>query len=147
MKVPYWRTAGVTASLVLALGHTDIALAHTQTGALGRSANATDLYLVECSTDVGGTTARLRARVLSRKSGLPLVSVQTHKGSVATNRTDAVGGNPKFSTAGNNFGGDGQYLVLVDKAGKGAVTYTIDFHCQAGDGSHTGTDITTLQNQ
>ncbi|MFH0342026.1 MAG: hypothetical protein ACHBNF_07810 [Chromatiales bacterium] len=143
----FFKNAFASASLVLAVGHAPIALAHTQGGSLGSSAGATDLYTVTCSTNAGGATFRLGTRVKNNTPGSVKVSVQARKGSIATNITDATSGDAGYSFWVYNNSGNGAYNVLVDKSATGANNYTLDYHCQTAAGGHTGTSITTNQNQ
>lgn len=147
MRSTFFKNAFASASLVLAVGHTPIALAHTQTGSLGSGAGATDLYTVTCSTDSSGATFRLRIRVKDNTSGSSRVQAQTRKSSIATNSTDPSGGNTAYSPTVYNNSGNGAYNVLVNKSASGTNSYTLEYHCQTEAGGHTGTDITTLQNQ
>lgn len=147
MRISSLKSAFASASLVLAVGHTPIALAHTQVGSLGSGAGATDLYTVTCSTDSGGVTFRLYTRMKDNTSGSSLVQVQTRKGSIATNTTDPTGGDSAYSPTVYNNSGNGAYNVLVDKTASGTNNYTLDYHCQTATGVHTGTSITTNQNQ
>ncbi len=147
MRSTFFKNACASASLVLAVGHTPIALAHVQGGSLGPAAQATDLYTVICSTDSGGVSFRLRTRVKDNTAGSSLVQVQTRKGSIATNTTDPSGGNTAYSPVVYNNSGNGAYNVLVDKTTTGANSYTLEYHCETAAGSHTGTSITTNQNQ
>lgn len=143
MRSTFFKSACASASLVLAVGHTPIALAHVQGGSLGPAAQATDLYTVTCSTP----TFRLRTRVKDNTAGSSLVQVQTRKGPIATNTTDPSGGNTAYSPVVYNNSGNGAYNVLVDKTTTGANSYTLEYHCETAAGSHTGTSITTNQNQ
>lgn len=147
MRSTFFKSAFASASLVLAVGHTPIALAHVQAGSLGSGAGAIDLYTVTCSTDSGGASFRLRARVKDDTAGSSLVQVQTRRGSIATNTTDPNGGNTAYSPTVYNNSGNGAYNVLVDKTASGANNYTLEYHCQTAAGGHTGTSITTNQSQ
>lgn len=142
------KTALVTASFLIAVGHTGIASAHSQAGALSSKARATDLYRITCSTDAGGETDRLRIRVRDEDPvEKPIVSAQVRKGVLATNTTDAKDGNKARSPRVYTNGGNGAYYVTVTKTRKGAETYTFEYHCETETGSHTDTTITTLQNE
>lgn len=147
MRITFFKNAFASALLVLAVGHTPIALAHTQGGSLGSGAGATDLYTVTCSTNAGGATFRLYTRVKDNTSGSSLVQVQTRKGSIATNTTDPSGGNTAYSPTVYNNSSNGAYNVLVDKSASGTNSYTLDYHCQTATGVHTGTGIIQNQNQ
>lgn len=124
------------------------ALAHSQSGSLGASASATDLYQVSCTNDGSGTPAKLWTAVRGNASGASLlVSVQNLQGGSATSSTDLVNGDSSYSTGSYRNGGTGPYKVLVDKNGTGVLNYTLEYHCVSDTGDHTGTDIVTLQNQ
>ena len=129
------------------LGTITDAIAHTQAGALGRAAEATDLYVVTCSDDGNGPPAHLDTQVANSSRKNVLVSVQTIKGSQATNSTDLRGGDVRSSRLVSNQGGAGAYYVVVNKAKRGLAAYTLQFHCVTGSGAHTGTEISSVQNQ
>ncbi len=125
--------------------------AHTQSGALGDAASATDYYQVTCSNDGTGAPASLSMQVQdAAPPAAPLVSVQVRKALVIANTTDPADGDAGLSPIVHVNGGAGVYDVLVDKSGAGAETYTLTFHCMTGPngtGTHTGTGIVTLQSQ
>jgi hypothetical protein len=143
------KNASMAVAFLYAVGHIDFTPAHSLSGGLGSRAQATDLYRVTCFAEDGGpATGHLRMRLrdnMPKKK--PVVSFQIQKGFVATNSTDAVDGNVKYSRWANNHGGDGVYHVLVDKTSAGAETYTLEFHCVSSTGIHTGTETVQLQNQ
>lgn len=138
---------------LLAAGYASSILAHQQSGTLGKPVGATDLYMVTCSTDSGGVSAKLLNSVSTGNAATTVkVSVRTQKGAKATNTTDSINGDTgttAFSPEVNNVGGDGIYNLTVGKtaASKTPVPYIIDFHCLSSTNSHTGTDIMMLQNQ
>ncbi|MFO1419107.1 MAG: hypothetical protein U1E83_10615 [Methylotetracoccus sp.] len=124
------------------------AVGHEQKGSLGRDPGATDQYQVICTVGEGsGDPHHLTMSVLDRTAGPAMVSVQVSKGFAATNTTDFIGGDTKFSTESVTVGGGGVYGVLVDKNGKGAQNYALSLHCQDIDNIHAGTAVQTLQNQ
>ncbi|MEY4768000.1 MAG: hypothetical protein RL637_639 [Pseudomonadota bacterium] len=128
----------------------NIVLAHEQTGSLGKSASATDLYQIQCfdNGDGTGNTARLVTQIIDSPPKVAAkLSVQTVKAAKATNTTDAIDGDALGSPFASNYGGDGYYYVIVNKDGAGVESYTLDFHCQSSSGEHTGTEISSLQNQ
>jgi hypothetical protein len=144
------RVAGA-ALLALVLFAARPSLAHTQNGSLGAAAGATDLYHVTCADDGSGPPGSLRMQVLDASPvAVPSVSVQVNRGSELANTTDPVDGDTASSPVVWVNGGAGLYEVLVDKSGPGAENYTLTFHCvtgQDGTGLHTGTSISTRQNQ
>lgn len=148
MRIGSLKSVFVVASFVVAVEHSGIASAHSQSGALGSMARATDQYQVTCSTDGGGATRRLALRVRDNAPvRTPVVSAQVRKGALATNTTDAKDGNAAYSPRVYLNGGNGVYYVMVNKTRKGVEKYTLEYHCQTKSGGHTGTAIITLQNQ
>jgi hypothetical protein len=145
------RRSAWLAALLVALGLPDAGRAHTQSGSLGDPAAATDFYQVTCSDDGSGTPASLTLQILDAAAGsAPLVSAQAQRGELAANTTDPADGDASPSPLVSVNGGGGVYDVLVYKSGSGAESYTFTFHCTTGPdggGLHTGTAITTRQNQ
>ena len=127
------------------------AWSHTQNGALGSAAGATDFYQITCSDDGSGAPASLTLQILdTAPAAAPLVAVQGQKGTLATNSTDATDADATPSPTVVLNGGAGVYDVLVHKTAAGSETYTLTFHCLTGPdgtGDHTGTSLTTRQNQ
>ncbi|HTO52721.1 MAG TPA: hypothetical protein VMR50_04975 [Myxococcota bacterium] len=140
-------TLAIAFALALATG----AAAHTQTGALGAAASATDFYQVTCSDDGSGPPQSLILQIQDTTSGsAPLVGVQGQRGSQTTNSVDPTSGdtNPSPQTYVN--GTSGVFDVVVYKTGAGADSYTLTYHCYTGlngTGVHTGTTIVVRQNQ
>ena len=124
------------------------AAAHTQSGSLGSSAAATDVYSITCSDDGSGAPARLRAQVRDQAPvASPVVSVQVTKGALGTNSSDGTDGDTAYSPLVTVNGGSGAYTVLVNKTAAGSETYTLQSHCETSTGIHTGFSIVTRQNQ
>jgi hypothetical protein len=143
--------AAVLAAVLAVAGWPADAGAHTQNGSLGSGTLNTDFYQVTCSDDGSGTPASLSLHVLdTAPAAAPLVAVQAQKGTLVANSTDAADADATTSPTVSVNGGPGVYDVLVYKTASGAETYTLTFHCMTGPdgtGDHTGTSITTKQNQ
>jgi hypothetical protein len=143
--------AAAAVALLAAVALPQAARAHTQNGSLGSAATATDFYQVTCSDDGSGAPASLTLQVLDASpAAAPLVAVQGQKGSLAKNGTDPVDADAAASPLISLNGGAGVYDVLVHKTDAGSESYTLTFHCLTGPdgtGDHTGTSITTRQNQ
>jgi hypothetical protein len=138
--------ARVAAALALAAAVP--AGAHSYVFTLGDAAGATHYFGVICSTDGGYETDHLYLQIQSQTPGGPAVSAQVVKGAVATNTTDAVGGDATPSPGTRTRGGNGQYQVLINKAGAGAVSFAVTAHCLDASGTqHTGTDGVVYQYQ
>ena len=124
------------------------ALAHSYVFALGEAAGATHYFGLICSTDGGNETDHLYLELRTLTPNAPLVSAQVVKGHIATNITDPVSGDAWFSPASRTQGGNGQYMVLVNKTGPGSVTFMANVHCLDATGTqHTGTDGLAYQVQ
>ncbi len=148
------RTAFVTGAFLAAVSYTGFALAHSTTGSLGSASGATDVYLVTCSNEDGGSTPtyRLSSRVKDNSPvAAPIVSVVTTKNSTTTTTSDTNGdGNTSYSAYARNNNGNGVYTMSVKKSAAGAENYTVQFHCEGPASSgyiHTGTSVQQTQNQ
>ncbi|WP_374086162.1 hypothetical protein [Methylomicrobium lacus] len=135
------------ALLGAAFGNLSAANAATQDQSLGGGSGLVDRYRVTCSTANGADTAQLATRVKNNTPSSPSLSVQAYKGSVATNSTDAVSGDAVFSPLSYVARGNGVYFIAVDKAGAGAVAYTLYYQCETTQGVATGTAISIRQDQ
>jgi hypothetical protein len=135
---------GLAAALLLA----GPAAAITQPGSLASAAEDVDFYRVTCSNDGSGAPASLVTQVLDASPvAAPLVSVQSQKGSLATNATDPVDGDGSASPAAFVNGGAGSYDVFVDKSAAGAESYQLSVQCMTGangTGVATGTALTPI---
>lgn len=115
----------------------------------GNIASFTGYAQVTCFNDGNGPTHRLVASV--QDTSLPqvnlLVSLQIIKGVNAISTTDPVSGDGAFSPEISVAGGDGAYLLLVNKTGPGPRSFIVSYHCMTIDNAHTGTDIRVNQFQ
>ena len=139
--------AGALTGLALATP----ALAHTQAGSLGTSESATDYFQITCSDDGAGTPGSLAIQVRDEgPQGDPIVNVQITRLGEFANASDPDDTDSAYGPLVTINGGPGVYKVLVDKTGSGGENYRLDFHCVTGPdgtGQHTGTSISTRQNQ
>lgn len=144
--------APLFALAALGMGLPNAAFAHGQTGTLGSSATATDLYAVTCFTEAKLETHHLLAQIKDDKPARPpklnLQIVRTDLATpIAINTTDNTDGDDNYSPDAQATGGNGRYYVVVNKTAAGAENYTIQFHCQTADLKHTGTLIQKKQDQ
>jgi hypothetical protein len=139
------------ATLLAASAGPGAAWAHTQVGSLAEPAASTDFYQVTCSDDGSGAPASLTLQLLDTAPVVAaLVSVQVQRGTQAASATDAGDGDATPSPALSFNAAAGVYDVLVFKTAAGAESYSLTFHCMTGPdgtGDHTGTSVTTRQNQ
>lgn len=148
MKPVAVKYAVVAASILTIVSFANSTFAHTLNGSLGTGAGATDYYLVTCAPDAGENTSSLEARVKDNAPVVsPLISVQVVRASLASNATDLSDGNTTYSSLAKVNGGNGTYIVMVNKTASGAESYTLEYHCKAANGVHTATSSSTQQNQ
>ncbi|PSJ18131.1 hypothetical protein [Nitrosomonas supralitoralis] len=126
------------------LGYACISSAH-DAGAImdpnGNVASFTGYGQVTCFDDGNGPPDHLVASV--QDTSLPqenlLVNLQIIQGKHAINTTDAISGDGRFSDNISVFGGQGPYLLLVNKTGPGLRKFIVSYHCMTFDNVHTGT--------
>jgi hypothetical protein len=157
MKPKYPMRSWLAASMLAAAGHAGIASAHTQTGVLGKRADASDIYEITCIDDGNGTPARLEVQIEDLVPiKAPLVNVQVQKNSESVTATDPKDGDNRPGPLVGNTGGAGAYTVTVsklpkprkpDKTRRKKELYRLTYHCVTSSNQHTGTDIVTTQNQ
>jgi hypothetical protein len=149
--------------MMAAFGLTVEAMAHDQIGTLGDAEDATDYYLVTCSTDAGGVTGQLEVQVFDPTvtiGGGKISAVVKHENIVSTasdpqrvqwqdgnvctgiSEPDTEYGPPTFV-----HGGNGTYDVMVHKQKQGPKNYVLQYHCLTDAGIHTGTSLIILQDQ
>ncbi len=147
MKLVDYRILAVTVIVYSAMGMN--AHAHEMAGFLGKSAAAVDLYQVRCFDDGTGATDYLAVEISDQAPIHPsLLSVQVSKGEQVRNVTDLVDGDEAFSRPVKLKGGNGDYLLSVDKTGADEEVYNLEVHCVTATGAHTGTtDPVALQDQ
>jgi hypothetical protein len=145
------HTLKIVAALWLSvLGAFPAAFADVQDQSLGSGPGVVDRYRVICSTANGGDTAGLAFQVKNNTVSSPALSAQVYqafKEPAAANTTDAANGDAVFSPMSYLARGNGTYFISVDKAGSGAVSYTLYYQCVTGQGVTTGTAISLRQDQ
>jgi hypothetical protein len=142
------HTLKIVAALWLSvLGAFPAAFADVQDQSLGSGPGVVDRYRVTCSTANGAETAGLAFQVKNKTVSSPLLSAQVYKATVAAHTTDTASGDTAFSPMSYLAQGNGTYFIAVDKAGSGAVSYTLYYQCVTGQGVTTGTAISLRQDQ
>lgn len=105
----------------------------------GNVAGFTGFALVSCSSEGDIPTDHLVASIkdTSPPQDNLLVNLQIiHVGNNfnhAISTTDPVSGDNEFSPPVSMHGGNGTYLLLVNKTGAGARSFIISYHCQSAD--------------
>lgn len=145
-----FNNAILIAAVAVLLGQVGFASAHTEGAVMdpaGNKASFTALALVTCFNDGGGDADHIIARVRDNSPAVPglLVSLQILKGGRAINVTDATSGDADFSNFVALHGGGGGYQLMANKTAIGARDFEVEFHCNAADGTHTGTNTFVQQ--
>jgi hypothetical protein len=135
---------------LLAAGYSSLAWSHELSGSLGVDFWSTDVYLIQCSTDSGGTPDYLEFKILDATqtpAGGKLSAVVT-AGGIVTQTGDAGRGDADWSPYHSVHAGNGPYEVAVHKLKQGGnKVYAFEYHCKSSSGAHTGTSAITIQNQ
>ncbi len=120
--------------------------AHSVLDAAGNRATFTGLARVTCLNGNPAPTM-LVARVRDNSDSIHglMVNLQLVKGSSALNISDEISGDAAYSSYIALPGGPGEYIMMVNKTAAGVRDFDVEWHCLAGDGSHTDTDTTILQ--
>ncbi|MGZ4954202.1 MAG: hypothetical protein ACXV8Q_03740 [Methylobacter sp.] len=152
MKHALLKNAFISASLLVAVGYANFALAHNAGGPIdagSNNASATDLAAVSCFDDGSGTPSRLFAQIKDMSAPVPglLTSFHIYKGTQMTTTTDTVSGDANYSAGVSLNGGPGTYYISVSKTDAGVRIFDIIYHCLTSGGDHTGTDISVFQVQ
>ncbi|SFE54338.1 hypothetical protein [Nitrosomonas sp. Nm166] len=117
----------------------------------GTVASFTGYALITCTSDESGTipTDYLEASIKDTSAPVEnlLTNLQLIKGDRAISISDPIAGDANPSPIVILQGGNGVYLILVNKTGAGVRSFEVDYHCKAANGVHTGTDIRVNQFQ
>jgi hypothetical protein len=150
-------TKTLATALLLILGYSELVIADTQPGAIGRKkskAGGTDQYIVTCSNDGRGEPDHLYLEIRDLRPRNPaLLSIQAMlpaTGAATALSIDARDGDAYASPGATLVGGVGPYLFSVNKSRSsviGAEIYLAVFHCETADGTHTGTSWEMILNQ
>ncbi len=153
MQFNYLIRRLASTAVLLAVLHVGIASAHTQVGALGKAAAASDIYQITCPEEVAGVPPRLDVQIRDLKPKKPpRLTVSVEKDLASVSSTDPRDGDKGFSPLVSLDGGAGNYHVMVSKTAANdkkrafKEIYTLQYHCMSG-ALHTGTELVTLQNQ
>ncbi len=149
MKFASLKKAFITASILAAAGHMDLALAHEYTGiTIGAGtvdSGASDLAVVNCAPG----TDYFEAQIKDRADPAPGLMVNLHivNGSQMTTIADTVSGDANYTPFIKVRGGAGVYYVAVTTTTVGTRVFDLNYHCMADSGDHPDTDISVLQAQ
>ncbi len=132
------------ALLAITMGYAQLVAAHEGSAVMdseGIAPNFTGYAIVTCGIKDEPLTDHLFAEIVDLSPPVPnlLVNLQIIKGDLAVSTTDPISGDANASPGVKLHGGNGVYLVLVNKTGAGARAFKLLYHCQTADGIHTTT--------
>lgn len=150
MRYKFFRKVAAIVFRIAMLGYVNVSVADDAGATMdpnGTVATFTGYALVTCFDDGSGPADNLTASV--KDTSLPhenlLVNLQIIKGNRAISTTDPVSGDGSFSPEVRVHGGNGVYLLLVNKTSAGARSFLVSYDCITESGAHTGTDIVVQQ--
>ena len=116
---------------------------------LGTRATFTGLGRVTCFDDGNGPAALLLARVRDNSESIHglMISMQIVKDSAAISISDEISGDAGYSDYISLPGGNGEYIMMVNKTAAGPRNFDVEWHCMTADNVHTGTHGVVLQFQ
>ena len=138
----------VAVASAIAGGFSGTASAHTLTSTIGSTSFGwwrSDVHVINCYDDGNGAPYRLVASIKDNVGGAtpPLLYLQMFKGGgLSAELFDPVDGDDNFSNEITLYRGGGDYYVFVNKSASTNFvieSYTLEYHCLAGNGAHTGT--------
>jgi hypothetical protein len=144
MKFASLKKAFITASILIAAGHMDTALAHDYLaipiGAGTVDSGASDLAVVICEPG----TDYFEAQVRDKSDPVPGLMVNLHivKGAQMKTIADTVSGDTgegSYTPFIKIDGGPGAYYMAVTTTTAGIRVFDLNYHCKANDGSHAET--------
>ncbi len=147
MQTKSLKKSLLTVFIIFTFGYAGISCAHTAGAMLGPERSFTGVALVNCFDDAGEIADSLIARIRDDSPPVPglLVNLQIFKNGKSIVISDTVSGDADYSPFVKLQEGGGDYMISVNKTDEGARTFVIDYHCNAADDSHVGTDIDVTQ--
>lgn len=113
----------------------------------GTVRNFTGYAQITCFDNGSGPADYLEADILDLSTPVEnlLVNLVLLKGDKAISVSDTVSGDSNPSPPILLQGGNGTYLLVVNKTDVGLRQFVVDYHCKTATGVHTGTNINVKQ--
>ncbi len=138
----------------LMIAQASTVLAHNQTGSFTTGlAAGVDFYQVTCFDDGNGAPSFLEAQVKDMTASTSKVSILVYKGtSCTTNKcaqssTDTTDSDASYSSLVKVTQGAGVYNLFVKHTTTGTDSYDVAVHCKTAGNVHTGTSVSSKQQQ
>lgn len=141
--------SGFVAGICLLLGYTGFVHAHGGGATLGDPRSFTGVAVVTCAYDGVGSAAGyyLTAQIRDNSPAIPglLINLHIFKGNQAVSISDTTPGDAHYSPFVELRGGTGAYFLIVSKTDVGERSFDLEWHCMAGNDTHTDTEIGVTQ--
>lgn len=141
-------------SAIFMLMATGVVQAHEVSGPIDPEGNVpsfTAVAAVACLDDGTGKANHLFATILDAPSNPFVEGMQVtltiFKGGHAISTTDTTQGDAIASPPVKLEGGDQTYFMIVNKTRPGLRNINVTYHCEAADGTHTGTSLSLTHYQ
>ncbi len=139
----------VFAGTCLLLGHAAFVHAHGGGATLGYERSFTGVAVVTCTYEGFGPAADyyLTAQIRDNSPAVPglLTNLHIFKGNQAVSISDTIPGDANYSPFVELRGGTGAYFLIVSKTDVGERTFDLEWHCMAGNDTHTDTELGVTQ--
>ncbi|MDC8445242.1 MAG: hypothetical protein LV471_04845 [Nitrosomonas sp.] len=141
--------SGFVAGVCLLIGCAGFVHAHGGGAVLGDPRSFTGVAVVTCTYDGVGSAADyyLTAQIRDNSPAIPglLINLHIFKGNKAVSISDTISGDADYSPFVELRGGAGAYFVIVSKTDAGERSFDLEWHCMAGNDTHTDTEIGITQ--
>ena len=138
----------------LIMSQAGTALADNQSGSFTTGlAAAVDFYQITCFDDGNGAPSYLEAQVKDMTANTSKVNILIYKGTACTTNKcaqsslDTVDSDTGYSPLVKVIQGAGTYYLFVKHTAAGTDSYDVLAHCKTSGNVHTGTSITSRQQQ
>lgn len=149
MHIKFPDTTCLAIALILMVLYTSSSSAHTAGAVLGSERSFAAVAFVTCFKDVGDTEDPDNLIIRIRDDSEPIsgliLTAQIYKQGKSIFISDLNAGDASYSPWIELKAGGGDYMVSVSKTNEGPRTFVIDYHCNAANGAHVGTNIKVEQ--
>lgn len=155
MKFSVLRKTLMTALGGLMISQAGAVLAHNQAGSFTTGlAAGVDFYQVSCFDDGNGAPSYVEAQVKDLTANTSKVSIVLQKGTTpcttnkcAQSSTDTTDNDAAYSPLIRVTQGSGVYNLFVQHTTTGTDSYDVLVHCKTVGNVHTGTSVSSKQQQ
>ncbi|HLP82245.1 MAG TPA: hypothetical protein VK141_09705 [Nitrosomonas sp.] len=155
MKFSGLKNSVITVLGGLMISQAGVALAHNQGGSFTTGlAAGVDFYQVSCFDDGTGVPSYVEAQVKDMTANTSKVSIVLQKGTTpcttnkcAQSSTDTTDTDAAYSPLVRVTQGTGVYNLFVSHSAAGTDSYDVQVHCKTASNAHTGTTVSSKQQQ